>query len=662
MASKIRVLSDHTINQIAAGEVIENPASVVKELVENSLDAGADDICVEISGGGRQLIRISDNGCGMNRDDALLCLERHATSKIRAVDDILSVGTMGFRGEAIPSIASISKFLLMTAEAPPPGTADRQAAAPAGTMLVVDGGKMVSCVPTVHAPGTTIEVKALFFNVPARKKFLKSPAVDTNEILKMLSLLALGHPTVKFQLISDGKRLLFAPRCDPQQPLVQQLQERGTAVLGQDFMQHTCPIESRSDAIAIAGVIGLPDYTRHNRLGQHLFINRRGVVSPLVSFAIRDGYGTALPSGRHPVFVLNITLPGPLVDVNVHPQKREVRLRQEQILREMVVKAVHTALRPQSSSTHAPAAHPPHVAPSFLQDSPPRAHLFNQAAQGAEDACWRFTPKPNYPAPLAAATAAAAEAPPPSPKTPGMSAPITPASVSHAPMPFAPPPPQPNSIPQSGLLPIQTTVAPPKVLATIPNYIIVDAAGAAALLPHAAPGAKPHGLLLVDQRGAHARVLFEKLQQQSQGQPIAQQALLVPYTIDLPPFEANVLRQALPDLNGMGIQIREFGPHAFLVDAIPQLFGNSDIHALIVDIVHALRDTPSAHGVKKEQERHIAQAASRAAVATGARMAPDEAQVLINRLAACQQPHLCPAGKPTVRLFSPEELAKQFQK
>lgn len=343
MPSKIRVLSDHTINKIAAGEVIENPASVVKELVENSLDAGSTDICIEIQGGGRQMIRISDNGCGMNSDDALLCLERHATSKLREVEEIHSLSTMGFRGEAIPSIASISKFNLLTCPAKEGDTE------PVGSMVIVDGGKMVSCSPAARSQGTTIEVKSLFFNVPVRKKFLKSPSIDASEILKTVSLIALGHPSIKFQLIIDGKNTLIAHSSkDP--AFGTQLQERIESVLGTDFTRNATYIEETKDGISLKGVIGQPGYTRHNRTGQYLFINKRGVVSPLVAYAVKDGFGSSIPSGRFPVFVLHLEVSGDLVDVNVHPQKREVRLRQEQTIKELIIKAVRNGIGQGSSA------------------------------------------------------------------------------------------------------------------------------------------------------------------------------------------------------------------------------------------------------------------------------------------------------------------------
>lgn len=339
---KIRVLDEITINKIAAGEVIENTASVVKELVENSIDAGSTDICVEIKGGGRQLIRVRDNGCGMTQDDALLCLERHATSKIRNVEDILSVETMGFRGEAVPSIASISKFTLMTFPKASPNST--------GTMVLVEGGKILQCCPVVHDPGTTIEVKSLFYNVPVRRKFQRSPAYDANEVLKVICSLALGYPQIRFQLISDQKNLINTHVSD-HLPFQEQFQERIKEILGTEFLEMTQPIFVEKEKYVLQGHIGLPAYVRPNKTGQHLFINKRAIFSPLVSYAIRNGYGTTIPSNRHPIYALHLTLPGNIIDVNVHPQKREVRLRQEIELKEMITEAIRKNLNFQENVT-----------------------------------------------------------------------------------------------------------------------------------------------------------------------------------------------------------------------------------------------------------------------------------------------------------------------
>lgn len=637
MASKIRVLSDQTINKIAAGEVIENPASVVKELVENSLDAGAKEVCIEIQGGGRQLIRISDNGCGMNSDDALLCLERHATSKIRDVEDIHAIYTMGFRGEALPSIASISKFTLITC----PAESHSDRGNEIGTMVIVDGGKMMTCTPAARSPGTTVEVKSLFFNVPARKKFLKSPVVDANEVLKVVSLMALGYPKIKFQLISDGKNMLMAPLCR-EADFKAILEDRIVNVLGQDFLQNTSFIESENGTFKVQGFVGQPAYTRHNRTGQYLFINQRAVISPLVSHAIKEGYGTSLVQGRYPVFVLHLNVPGDLVDVNVHPQKKEVRLRQELILKELLIKAVEQSLQQK-----------PHVAAHFPAVSPVFAKAFSarQESNSLDDnETWTFKLKQApeiIPEKQEFSSAFLLEKEDSSfsqqvPAQHHMATPLMKKEEIQVP-----------------ILPIEHQTMQ-RVLATIPRYILVDA-GSPNEFFFKFSKAKG-GLLLIDQSAAHARIIFEKLQQGSNSLKIAQQALLIPYTVEVSRFEAETLRKLLPEMNLLGIQIQEFGPQTFLIDAIPQVFGNSDIKALTADLLNMLNETSDEQGFHYEKEKKIALAASRAAISNKKRLTVEEAQSLLAQLIQCKQPYQCPMGKPILAHLSSEDLVKLFQK
>lgn len=649
MPSKIRVLSDHTINKIAAGEVIENPSSVVKELVENSLDAGATDICVEIQGGGRQMIRISDNGCGMNSDDALLCLERHATSKLREVEEIHTLSTMGFRGEAIPSIASISKFNLLTCPAPENNTP------PVGTMVIIDGGKIISCSPAARSQGTTIEVKSLFFNVPVRKKFLKSPSVDANEILKTVSLMALGYPGVKFQLISDGKNLLMAPPSQ-ESAFSEKLMARIEKVLGQDFSLNTTFVEETKDGITLEGVIGEPSYTRHNRTGQYLFINKRAVVSPLVAYAVKEGFGTSIPTGRFPVFVLHLSIAGDLVDVNVHPQKREVRLRQEQLIKELLIKAVRNRISHGHSSFSPEAAN--HISPVFAAAF--QSHDHSQLQEVPET--WVFQPKalpvtPSFTVPVASYAETI--------KTPAIPS-YTPAHSIKESAPFKDiPASKPISHSATSLSFSVSRELSPKVFATIPNYIVLDGSLNHSFIEKGCKQPEKGGLVLIDQKNAHSRILFEKLSQ-GNSHPIAQQTLLIPHTIELTAFESDALRRSLAILEKMGIHIQEFGTTTFLIDAIPQIFGNSNVEVLISDIIHDLRtsqtDQTDEQIILRDKAKHIALAASRASVSFNKRLSTLEAQSLIDQLILCQQPYLCPSGKPIIAQITLDELAKLFQR
>lgn len=325
--NKIRILDEKTINQIAAGEVIENPASVVKELVDNALDAGASKIMIEATNSGRQTIRVQDDGCGMSYDDALLSLERHATSKIRSLNDLWNLSTMGFRGEALSSIASVSELRLLTNVC----KSNEQ-----GTAIQVVGGKITSHEKVQCLPGTDIEVRSLFFNVPARKKFLKSPAKDANDILKLVSQLALANPQVGFELLLNHKRELSFSK--------QESADRIKATLGQQFFLELIPVDYQSDTVQIQGYIGKPEYSRPTRSHQYLFVNRRPVASLLISQAVKSAYGTSIDASRHPTVVLFITIQAELIDVNVHPQKKEVRFSLEEEINQAITAAIVSRL------------------------------------------------------------------------------------------------------------------------------------------------------------------------------------------------------------------------------------------------------------------------------------------------------------------------------
>lgn len=326
MSATISLLPSQAIDQIAAGEVVESPASVVKELVENALDAGAKNIKVEISGGGLQLLRVSDDGCGMNAADCEMALVRHATSKIHEPQDLFNLTTMGFRGEALASIASISRLTLLSAQE-----------GAHGTKIEVEGGKIQKIAPAARAKGTTFEVRSLFFNVPARKKFQKSSAALSAEIFRILTVLSLGYPEISFELFSGGRRTLATTS--------EELKERAENVLGAEFSGGALTLQWEEGPLKFQGLIGTPLLTRPNRMGQYLFINRRAVSCPLVEEAVRTGYGTQLDERRHPLFLLHLEIPGGLVDANVHPQKKEVRLRDERLLYDKVVASVQKALK-----------------------------------------------------------------------------------------------------------------------------------------------------------------------------------------------------------------------------------------------------------------------------------------------------------------------------
>ncbi|MBA3238687.1 MAG: DNA mismatch repair endonuclease MutL [Parachlamydiaceae bacterium] len=637
MSSKIRVLDEETINKIAAGEVIENPSSVVKELVENSLDAGSTEITVEIRGGGRQLIRITDNGWGMNRDDALLCLERHATSKLREIEEIYSVGTMGFRGEAIPSIASISKFTLYTRVNSP------EAVDEAGTILMIDGGKIVNCAPVQCSPGTTIEVKSLFFNVPVRKKFQKSPAFDVAEIQRVLTQLALGNPSIRFQLISD-QETLFSVSSSLKGSNSDILGERIRHLLGEDFFNALVPLEGLQADCRLEGFIGAPSRSRHNRLGQHLFINRRGVLVPTVSYAVRDGYGTMLATGRHPIYVLHLSMPMELLDVNVHPQKREVRLRHERVLKDLIMLSVESSLQKGNFSTSLPFSNFPEPAEFVSTNkSYDKLHSSFDRSKGTTD----LPPWFSQPVDLFSVPGESNELPKERPyRIPALNiCAETKADFKRYNSPE--PTPHPQFLSSK---PVQDSenLKQLKLLTILQNFLV--ATNGEGL---------PSELYLVDQRAAHARIIYEKILSPTT-EPQELQMLLIPHLIELSAAEAVVLRGELPTLQAMGIQIKEFGPSSFAVDALPHIFGNIDIQKLIDEIVKNGYEKGDSTTLDKERKKKLAQAASHAAIASKTRLEPTEAQKLLDQLMGCSYPKQCPFGKATFVILAPNEIKKLF--
>jgi DNA mismatch repair protein MutL len=353
--SRVRLLSDTLASQVAAGEVIERPASVVKELVENSLDAEARSIEIMIRRGGISLIRVTDDGIGMDRDDALLCLERHATSKIRTAADLATVGTLGFRGEALPSIASVARFRLTT----------RESEAIAGTEVLVSGGKIETVRDGGEAPGTQIEVRSLFYNLPARRKFLRSENTETRRIEHQLNLQAIGHPEVAFSLVRD-ERLVF------QLPATRTLRDRIRDLLGSELLARLIEMEPAARGkVRVSGLIGQAGVSRASRAQQFVFINGRAVESPVIGAALKEGYHTALMKGQFPVTFLFVALDPAEVDVNVHPAKREVRFRDPAGVREAVVAAIRRTLEGDRESWQEQFRAPETAGSPFVRPAPP---------------------------------------------------------------------------------------------------------------------------------------------------------------------------------------------------------------------------------------------------------------------------------------------------
>jgi DNA mismatch repair protein MutL len=612
---RIRLLSETVASQVAAGEVVERPASVVKELVENSLDAGARKIDVVIRRGGISLVRVIDDGCGMDRDDALLSLERHATSKIRSAADLQAVATLGFRGEALPSIASVSRFRLTT----------REAGAIAGTEILVNGGKIDVVRDGGEAPGTQIEVRSLFYNLPARRKFLRSENTESRNVEHQIHLQAIGHPEIGFSLIRDDRTLF-------QLPATATLGDRIRDLYGAELSQRLVEVDgATSPKMRISGFIGQAGLSRQNRSQQLVFVNGRAIESSLITGAVREGYHTALMKGQYPVTFLFLELDPGAVDVNVHPAKREVRFRDPNGVREAVVRCIRQTLEHARADWqekfHAPVP-PAHSAPVSAKAVP---NLSLRPEIAAPETTHRELPY------LGTITAVADPGRLPAPEIVGQ-APRLPdhrfdsAGVA----------PAPQSL-QRDAKPAQQQFEIIGVLSKL--YVLMENA---------------NGLVLVDQHAAHERVLFEELRRRMEQQGVPTQKLLLPQTFDMPPRDADWIEHNLSVLQRMGIGIESFGPNTFKIDSLPSFLEVSDAAQFMRKVIDDLKSASNSASAMRLGEEMIAKTVCRHAVKANDLLRYPEVEKLIRDLLECDLPYCCPHGRPTMIQISLAELEKKF--
>ncbi len=662
--NRIKLLSEQVANQIAAGEVVERPASVVKELVENSLDADAHKITVEISAGGRSLIRVTDDGFGMGRDDALLSLERHATSKIVRAEDLGSIATMGFRGEALPSIASVSRFSLTTRE--------RETASPEGSQILVNGGTIAEVKAAGSAPGTSIEVRQLFYNLPARRKFLRTEETEAAHIQHYLTLAALAFPEVAFTFIKDTRAVWQLPALKYGAAVssrIDALRERLRALLGDEKLlpvnfsasleepdavppeaeisfetaRPEKPAESRisnlKSQIKIWGLIGSPGVSRATRDGQFTFVNRRPVENRGLNYALIEGYHNSLMKGRYPVCCLFLEIDPAAVDVNIHPAKREVKFHREFEIRKFTAQAVREALLAFHGVSHAPRPTPEVVEQAELQP----------AAGVSAPALPHFSSKLD-PAPPAPAT-------------------FPPAAQTPLKMGFSTPPPRP---PMAGEADLKAQNSPLKTAAPAPSSHLPTSPSATPLLnvPLRLVGVigklyvlleSDRGLVLLDQHAAHERILYEQmLNRLEQKESAPSQKLLLPETIELPPRDAQFLREQLAALTRLGVGLSEFGERTFLLDALPPFVKVPDSRRFVFDLVDELRAAGREVNLARLGEHTVAKTVCRHAVKANDPLGGAELENLVGDLRRCAMPYTCPHGRPTLIEMNYRELEKKF--
>ena len=610
---RIRLLSETVASQVAAGEVVERPASVVKELVENSLDAGARNIDIAIRRGGISLVRVMDDGCGMGRDDALLSLERHATSKIRSAADLQAIATLGFRGEALPSIASVSRFRVST----------REAGAIAGTEIIVNGGKIDVVRDGGEAPGTQVKVRSLFYNLPARRKFLRSENTESRNIEHQIHLQAIGHPDIGFSLTRD-ERILF------QLPPTATLGDRIRDLYGVELLQRLVEVTGAASAkIQISGFIGQAGLSRQSRSQQLVFVNGRAIESNLITGGVREGYHTALMKGQYAVTFLFVEIDPAAVDVNVHPAKREVRFRDPNNVREAVVRCIQQTLEHARANWQEKFTAPIRPEPLAADSVKTISDLTLRSEVTATEATHRELPHLGTVAGVA---------------DPGRMQRSDIVGQAHR-LPATPTDSATDAVAlqREALKAAQQQFEIIGVLSKL--YVLME---------------NSNGLVLVDQHAAHERVLFEELRRRMEQQGVPTQKLLLPQTFDVPPRDADWIEQNLSVLQKMGIGIESFGPDTFKIDSLPSFLDVSDAAQFMRKVIDDLKSTTNNASAMRLGEEMIAKTVCRHAVKANDPLRYLEVEKLIRDLLDCDLPYCCPHGRPTMIQISLAELEKKF--
>ncbi|SMO56127.1 DNA mismatch repair endonuclease MutL [Melghirimyces algeriensis] len=622
---KIKVMDDRLANQIAAGEVVERPASVVKELVENALDSQAERITISIEEGGIRSIRVTDDGSGMDREDAVLAFERHATSKIRRERDLFSIRSLGFRGEALPSIASVSRLTLTTSE---------EGGEP-GTRLVLEGGKLVSTEDAVRSSGTEVIVEDLFFNTPARLKYLKTVNTEISHVADVVGRLALAHPDVSFLLTHNDRKLFRTPGDGKMLHVVH-------ALYGKQVAQKVLPFAAEDMDFTLEGLVVKPEVTRSNRSYISTVINGRYIRNIPLTQAILRAYDTLLPIGRYPIVVLSIMMDPKLVDVNVHPSKLEVRLSKEKALCRLIENGIKDLFRKQ---TLIPEAAYPRQERSPVQVRPVQERLnWNESGSKSEG----NIPKPKVKQGeeiLHVRESGVDDPVKSSVEDPALAQP------AHRELPRVEPSPSPlnQETPQSEKKQDIKEKRLPDLLPLAQihgTYIIAQS---------------EDGFYILDQHAAHERIYYEIFYNRMKEQDGKQQPLLVPMTVECTPSESEAIRNWIPHLTGLGMDIEPFGGTTFLVRSHPAWFPQGDEEALIREILDWVK-----RGEKMDLARLRDDGAKmmscKAAIKANRHLRKDEMESLIRQLKECETPFTCPHGRPIFIRFSTYEIEKMFKR
>jgi DNA mismatch repair protein MutL len=590
----IQRLPDQLVNQIAAGEVVERPAAALKELLENSLDAGATDIAVTLREGGVRQIRIQDNGAGIAREELPLAVARHATSKIASLDDLESVGTLGFRGEALASIASVSRFSLVSRQ-----TTERH-----GWRLDVAGGELAEIEPAQTEPGTTIDVLELFYNTPARRKFLRTEATEFAHAEEAVRRAALSRPDVAFRLTHNGRPLLRLP--------AQDARARATAILGEDFMAAAMPLDEGTAGLRIWGFVGLPTAARAGRDVQYLFVNGRFVRDRLLAHAVREAYRDVLHHERHPAFALFLEVPPATVDVNVHPTKTEVRFRDGRAIHPFVRHAVEKALA-------RPAGAPAPQLPAIATDSRPAAMPASFPSRQAAMPLHTGMPEGFYDRLFGREQSAS---------SPALARPPVPAND----------------------IPLARQDVPPL------GFALGQLGGVYVLAQNAT------GLVIVDMHAAHERIVYEGLKGQLEHSGITSQPLLIAASFAATPQEIATAQEAQDTLLALGLEVSALSPKTLAVRAVPSHLADSDAVELARSVLAELAQHEGQQVLTRARNELLSTLACHSAVRANRRLSMEEMNALLRQMEQTERSDQCNHGRPTWRQITVRELDALFMR
>ncbi len=647
--NRIKILPENLANQIAAGEVVERPASVIKELVENAIDAGAGRIQIDVELGGRRLMRIVDDGIGMQRDDAILAFERHATSKIRSLEDLGSIGTLGFRGEALASIASVAKVELVT----------KIAEDEAATMVIIEGGKLLDVKNAARDTGTTLSVRDLFFNTPARRKFMRSEATENYHLTSIATHYALAHPEIAFKLTNNGREVFnISPAKD--------LRERAFQLFGSGMIDSLLPVAGGREFVAkVSGYVSAPRERRTTRDGQYFFVNNRFVRDKTIAGGLLEGYRSVLPHGVYPIAFLFLEIPPEEIDVNVHPAKTEIRFRRTDAVKDVIAEAVREALaaagilaeinsRPELAEPITPSLNieqrpepnfhdgedeafappPQEVSRSVTENS----EQFEERSLFADDHGFAETP-------LSSDFEAVAESRDRSTDFPAFVQDIV--ETEPRSLPELPPVNSAAKIPQS-IEPTEISSHKIRPIAQLHESFII--------------AVDDEGLLLVDQHVAHERILFDKFRNKEAERAIESQNLLLPETFDLSPAQAEAFQLVEEDLESLGFGLMRLSGRTVAIKSIPTDLPAAEARNLFAELLDTIELDKRGSAKSTLRDDIAASLACKAAVKINMKLTPEKMNWLIERLLLTSSPTTCPHGRPVILRLTMKDIERGFQR